>query len=413
MVCAAYLIRAEAYASQWRTWKHVDESALAVAMGAIILFSAGAILAPKRRGNAGRNEDPETLRRLFWLSAGLAVVGYLVWFGAAFARGLRASHIISMATGQNAMTDEVKEAYMGTVSGITTLTQLGMAAVVLACLCASVSGWKGLRWPLGLLLVLAIIRSLLNSERLAVIEMVVPGVIAASALWRPVRPSWRRAVACAPVIGVCGLFAFFTGSEYLRSWKGFYASEHDSLLEFSAIRLSGYYVTALNNGACIVSMLPNGYQMPYFTLGFAWKLPIVKSAVREFLKAPQLDTADGYVDMMSGLTNTEFNNPSGVYLPMIDFGTPLGLAYWLAAGLFCGWLYSLFRSGHIAGLCLYPMVAIGLLEAGRVLYWAEPRAFPSLMWLAVAAYVMTRRQQRSQSRQVWSELRPAPERSMA
>ncbi len=404
LVTIAYAIRAEAYVAQWKTWKHFDEASLALALGAVALFSLGAMLAPRSRCAAWPKDNPAVLRRVFWIAAGLSVFGYLAWFGVAFLRGLRPYHIISLATGQNALNDDVKEIYMGTVSGITTFTQLGMAAVVLACLCASVSGWKGLRWPLAMLFTLAILRSLLNSERLAVIELAVPGVLAAAALWRPASPHWRRAVFIAPVVGVMGLFTFFTGSEYLRSWKGFYAQQQDSLLEFSAIRLSGYYVTALNNGACLARLTPDGYEKPYFTLGFAWKLPVVKAGVRDLAAAPAVDTMEGYSYVMGGLTNLEFNNPSGLFLPMIDFGPLPGLAYWLAAGLFCGWLHGLYRNGHIAGLCLYPMVAVGLLEAGRVLYWSEPRAFPSLVWLAVAAIVMTRLGRRNASRAIWAGL---------
>jgi hypothetical protein len=39
----------------------------------------------------------------------------------------------------------------------------------------------------------------------------------------------------------------------------------------------------------------------------------------------------------------------------------------------------------MAGLLLYPVVFLGLLEVPLALYWAEGRAFPSLVLLAGAA----------------------------
>lgn len=402
----AYELQDGIYASQWRTWKHFDGYALALALSAVALFSLGVILAPKSAAASSSPPDPSVLRLVFWILIALTFTGYFVWFGVAFARGLRPEHILDLATGKSGITDDVKELYMRTVSGVTTLTQFGMAAVVIACLAASVEGWRRFRWPLALLLALAIARTLLNSERLAVIELVAPAVLAAAAVFPPATARLRRVVSAAPVIGLAALFTFFTASEYLRSWKGFYVNEQDSLLTFSAVRLGGYYVTALNNGATLNQLVPSGFESPYFTLNFAWKLPLIKDAIREFFPIPSLDAPEGYNAMMSGHTNIEFNNPSGLFLPMLDFGPACGLLYWLAAGFACGWLHSLYRRRSFPGLCLYPMAAVGMLEAGRVLYWAEPRAFPSYLSLALAAWLLHHRGSRQESRQLWSQIHP-------
>jgi hypothetical protein len=399
-----YLVPGQAYAEQWRTWKHFDGHALAVALAATAAFSAGALAVARLQRPAGEWEVPDLAHRLYRWGLALTLMGYLSWFGVAFARGLRPALMIALITGQEALTDDVKKNYMGTVSGVTTLTQLGMATLVLGCLWASRQGWREVRWGFGAIFSMAVLRSILNSERLAVIELAIPAMLAAAAMWPGRTARVRRWLAAAPVIGVFALFTFFTASESLRSWKSFYSQQHDSLLTFAAIRLTGYYTTALNNGACLEDLVPGGFGFPYYTALFAWRLPLIKNTVREIFDAPVVDSDDGFFDFIGNSVNIEFNNPSGVFLPVVDFGIPLGLAYWLGAGLLCGWVYTLYRSRRLAGVCLYPLIGTGLLEASRVLYWAESRSFPSFVWLAVAAWLLTNQQADGQSREIWQRV---------
>ncbi|MDX1980345.1 MAG: hypothetical protein SFV51_08755 [Bryobacteraceae bacterium] len=405
LAIAASVLPASIYAEQWRTWKHFDDRALLIVLSAAAVFSLGAML-PRATGRfpsaTAEPEVPRIVWPLFWTAFWLSVAGYVIWFGAAAARGMRWEHIEALAATQAPMADIVKNTYMTTVSGVTTLTQFGMAASVLGCLLGTVAGWGRLIPPLGTLGALAAIRSVLNSERLAVIELVVPALLAWLVIHNFRSEVARRLVNVMPVLGMGLLFVFFTASEYNRSWKSFYSARHDSLIEFAGARLAGYYVTALNNGAALEELAPGGFGTPYHTLNFAWRLPVIKDTAKSFLPTPPLDTAEKFERFLGGSVNIEFNNPGGVFLPIVDFGIPMGLAYWFAAGLICGWLYRHYEARTSIGVCLYPLAGLAMIESARVLYWAEGRSIPSMVWLAVAAWLILNYQRRLQTRRIWT-----------
>ena len=84
-------------------------------------------------------------------------------------------------------------------------------------------------------------------------------------------------------------------------------------------------------------------------------------------------------------------------LPIFDLGVPGAFAFWGVAGLALGWAFALFRRGDIRGLVLYPVLFIGLLEAGRILYWPQGRALPSI---AAAVFLGVRLRSLSAAAQV-------------
>ena len=65
----------------------------------------------------------------------------------------------------------------------------------------------------------------------------------------------------------------------------------------------------------------------------------------------------------------------------MDYGVAGGLLYWLLCGLICGYLYKEFKLRSVAGIFLYPPLFIGLIEASRVLYWADGRFVPGMFSL--------------------------------
>jgi hypothetical protein len=133
-----------------------------------------------------------------------------------------------------------------------------------------------------------------------------------------------------------------------------------------------------------------------------WHFPIVKDLLPVLfpsLRAYAGDVAGTrYLDLLSANANPELNNPSGVFSPLLDYGLTGGLLYWLICGLICGYLYEEFRSRSVAGIFLYPALYISLIEATRVLYWAEGRFFPAMLLLVVGVLFMFRETRRSCTR---------------
>ena len=394
---SAYIISEPTYRAYWRTPKFFDGDALCMTLFCVAVFVlgsfCGARLLPPRRigGNGGPSEVllPNMLSVLFRLSFWLCVLGYLLWAALAIQRGITLSVITGVLTGEKGAMYDARFTYLATVGGVTTLTQFGSAVMVLAARIGRGGGWSNVRTKMAIVLGLAVVRALLNSERFAIIELVVPFTVASLALryfgTEDTSRRVRAVLSLAPLLGIIGLFFTFTGFEYFRSWTNYYAGRDLNLWEFGAMRLLGYYVTSFNNGAYFLQRL-EPLAAPYFTLHFLWGFPLSGPIIKRLFPNPLLDSSDKwfYFPFLESEANVEFNNADGMLFPLMDYGAAGGLIYWLVIGAICGLVYELFRRKESLGLFLYPMIYLGLMELPLALYWGEGRAFPSLCLLAGA-----------------------------
>lgn len=155
----------------------------------------------------------------------------------------------------------------------------------------------------------------------------------------------------------------------------------------------GYYVTALNNGA---AFHPNvDLPFPESTLEWFWKFPGVKLLV-DYESLTGFDPYDRFSAVMSEDVNPEFNNISGLLMVFSDYHYIGGLIVWGLLGMVAVYLYLDFARGGLAGLLLYPMYFVGILEAPRIFYWGSSRAFPS--WLMLLLALGLRQWQRGRTR---------------
>ena len=182
--------------------------------------------------------------------------------------------------------------------------------------------------------VLALMRNFVWSERIAVIEFIVPLAILFLR-----KPRFPRLTALAPFFGFIGLFAFFATFEYFRSWSAYYKTQYDSFFVFILARLSGYYITALDNGAGMVRDW-GGVFGPLNTADWFWRFP--------------LEIGQTYLSRVLGLdvlqqsswlywnATEEFNNSSGIFMPFVDYGVAGGFVFWLLFGGLTGLIYRSF-----------------------------------------------------------------------
>ena len=389
---AAYAIPESIYRSHWRTPKFFELGALEVTLACVAVFVFGAVLSqafisrtrPRVRVDGRDEEMPRRMiALLFQVSFYLCLLGYALWIGLAVERGMSLTNVVDILHGEKGAMYDARFTYLPTVGGVTTLTQFGTAAMILGAILAFGQGWKAVRWKLGIVLGLAVVRALLNSERFALIELVVPFVVCCIALLPRMSSLARLAINLAPPVGLIVLFVLFTGFEYFRSWTNYYAGRDLSLWEFGAMRLLGYYVTSFNNGAYFLNRL-NPLNAPYFTLHFLWGFPLSSPVIKRLFPDPLLDSADKwfYFPFLESDANVEFNNADGMLFPLMDYGIAGGLIYWLVIGVLCGLIYDAYRRRALSGLLLYPMIYLGLLELPLALYWGEGRAFPSICLLA-------------------------------
>ena len=419
---ATILVPESMYRNYWRTPFFFGYWDLLVCLASTALFVTGAVAGNLglRRTRAQHDASAWTDRipwalaeRVFQFSFWGTLLGYLVWGGAAAARGASLNLAIGVLTGDKGASELMKSEYMGTISGVTTLTQFGIAAVVLGMMIGAARGWRKVAVPIAILFALSVARALFNSERLAIIELAIPMLVIGIRLLVLESPfwvgRWRLVLQTVPVFGSVVLVGIFGIFEYFRSWSTYYAGGNLSFWEFNILRLLGYYVTALNNGALLVARIePTG--APFFTFHFLWRFPLVSSLVNAIypqLALNSLDT-DLYMDILSREANPEFNNGGGLLLPIMDYGLAGALLYWLLIGFACGMLYRWFREMRPAGLMLYPVFFIGVVEMTRILYWGEGRIFPVYLILipfAWACAAWRRRATKAEQRTLCSQSR--------
>jgi len=389
----AYSTSASSYLRFWRTQKYFDLSCLGLLFGVVVIFAGGCLLGGARRRQTAADPAADWKRDIRWqlvkmlfnLSFALTIIAYFIWFGAAIKNGLRPAIIYELLYSSTASTGDVIDEHLKTIPGVTTATQFGLAVIVLGVPLGAVAGWRRVRWQLMAIFGLAFIRSLLNSERLAVIELLVPFIVAFISFRPPKTRRVHRLIQAVPAFGPVVLFFFFAGAEYFRSWTTFYSHRESSFWSFIGLRLMGYYTTALNNGALLWKVTKSiSYGLEPATLDFIWRFPFVNRLLPLLFPSagvPALVSDSRYAALLKASANPELTNPSGLFGPIVDYGVAGGLLYWFLSGLVCGYLYKELKLRKPAGMFLYPLLVTGLAEAARILYWGEGRIFPSMFLL--------------------------------
>jgi hypothetical protein len=396
------------FLDRWYTPKFFDQHALILTVLCLAAFALGALLpelhfsgwAGPRERRAETGLPLDSLLALYRTAVALTLFGYTVWAAIGIKNGLTLQVVMDVLEGKPGVTYLIRTTYLPVITGVTTCTQFGIAAAVLAALIATQAGWRKVWKSLSLLFALAIVRALLNTERLAILEMAIPMLpVIASMVLGPRASRSRRlrlAIVAAPLAGIAGLFFLFAIFEYGRSWTTYYASiSSESFWSFAFYRLTGYYVTALNNSSYLLTRLTAPLGVPFFTASFIWRSPLLSGLLKALF--PNFDLEDTYIYELDAGANAEFNNEGGMLIPGVDFGAFGTILFWLAAGLVSGWAYRQFKRGSGWGVCLYPLLFLGIMEVPRGLYLTGGRATPPIVFLLLSAALLALQQRRAQA----------------
>jgi len=243
------------------------------------------------------------------------------------------------------------------------------------------------------------------SERLALIELLVPATIVTMRMKvlgksLPATVHWLLKVA--PVAAVLGLFLFFGAFEYFRSWR-YYQHEFDSYPQFVVWRMAGYYTTAHNNSAMALETQPV-FPLPYSTVQMLWRFPGLSKSPLGYQALTGVDPVERQTKMLEQFGTPELNNEGGLFQPALDFGLGGLVVFWALCGFVGGRLYRSYLAGTIAGVTLYPLVFLAILETPRFLYLTYPRSLPTMLMLVfVLTFVI-----RSRPAAAFSAALPAP-----
>ncbi len=383
----------------YRTPKVMTGDTVTLLLVAALVFVLGALLAALGRARPAHTTTLleldaaqwRTLQRAAEVLFALTVVGYTAWIASAVGNGLTPGRLREALLVPSAATSV--EPLFVTVPGVTTLTQTGVAFVVVASLLLLHRRGRWIAPMLGLMLLLAVLRAYLLTERLALIELGIPlTVVFASHGVRAGRDAARIAVKLAPLVLIPLLIAVFGVLEYSRSWQYYSARTQQSYVEFTVTRLGGYYATAYNNAEIALRHQAEPGRVPYGTIAGLWEAPGVSQLeLYERLNGgrgtPLLDEND---DVLVLHGNPEYNSPGGLAVPVVDYGVAGGLAFLLGAGLLLGLVYRWFTERRPAAVLVYPVLATGLFELPRYLYWPQGRATPALAALLLIGALVHR-----------------------
>lgn len=382
----------QTYVNQWRTPKVLTTATVLMSLVGIAVFMIAALLPqfaewkklarPWPNFSQARYESLAVCAKWCFRAT---LFGYVVLFGAAFARGIRPTMFIDAFTGSG--TNDAFKTYFAPITGVTTLTQVGIAYVVLATILVVRYPVPYIRLQLATVIGLGLFRAFFVSERLAIIELVFPivallAMIGAGSLIKRTRLLWRLA----PLILVPAAMAMFAFFEYFRSWTVYYAAQpNDGFVNFALERFAGYYVTAYNNGQLALDYQPPD-AVPYNSIAFIWQAPgISQIGLYERLNnGPPVD----WFGILVAHGNEELNNVGGIQEPFVDFGQVGGYIFFACVGLLLGWLYWAFKNGSPMAVLVYPPMVTGLYEMPRYLYWTQGRFTPALVALVVSGYVV-------------------------
>lgn len=389
----------ERFRALWNTPKSVTGhvlllmfcGALALAVGASAIGAVRPVRVPSGRWPDLSPVALTLLSRASSVLVSLTVLGYL-GFGFLMVRAGIGWAEIAGASGYSGSAPI--KTVVGTIPGITTMTQFGIAAVIVSSVILAQQNSRVELLKVAAVVGMSVPRAFIFAERLAILELVVP--IAVVGCYRLAEtPRTRSLVRLVPAVALPAVIGVFSVFEYFRSWE-FFRGTGQSFWQFSFERAAGYYATALNNGYLELNHLNVAGREPLTTLEFLWDAPGVRhldlynQLAGNFPGRNGVVTDADYVAMLTAYGNPEFNNATGFSIPYLDYGTAGGLLFFLIAGVVAGLLYRGFREATPVGLLMYPLFFVGLIELPRYMHWTQGRSLPSCVALGVVALLVIR-----------------------
>lgn len=363
--------------------------ALALALAAAVVGALRPLEPPVRRWPGLSRATLGRMRRTSSVLVALTVVGYLGLLYLMARAGIGLGNVRE-AAGYGAAVP-LKDV-VGTLPGLTTMTQFGIAAVIVSSVVLVQQFDRVEVLKICAVVGAAIPRAFLFSERLAVLELIVPMVVVLC-FGLALNRTGARFIRLLPVVGVPGCIAVFSTFEYFRSWEYYRGTETD-FVRFSTERIAGYYATSVNNGYLEWTYMDWPGRLPRSTIDFLWTAPGIDQLDLYHRWTGHLPGRNGpptdtdYDVVLSQLGNPEFNNSTGYAAPFLDYGLAGGIVYFLLVGVVAGLLYRGFREGRLLGLLLYPVLFTGLLELPRYIHWAQGRSFPAYVALTAVALIL-------------------------
>lgn len=388
MALVAICIPADTYFAAWGVPKFLDSDASGLLLICILAVTFGIVLTSGLSTHGGSRmlsisgRQVTYLRRAYKVLFALTVTGYLLFFVFGYVKGVGLNDLIAVLQRDPLATYRVK-AQVQTIPGLTTMTQFGPIAVAIGFLLKRIGHGSS---SFLILLFLSCLRVVFYSERLALIEMLVPLILVAALTRRPGKAKW---IGLAPAVIAPFVWGVFSASEYIRSWVYYQNLTTMPFTEWVTLRLIGYYTTSFNNSALFMQAHEGTRALPFFSVGVFWNAPGLSSAF-PYPGVSGTNPDRWWSSVLSAYGRPEFNNQGSFLVAWAEFGPFLALLFWFAVGTVLGALFSAMTRGSLPGLLAYSVLFIGILELARIGYWMEGRAAPALVGLIAIACTFPR-----------------------
>ena len=342
-----------------------------------LAFVVGAGFAARKQFKAKIQLYDGCLDFLFYLT----FAAYVVWFGPMIAS--RPSLVIETLTGtMGAMYDVRLEAQ--NISGVTTATQFGISFAIIYAL-KKFQDRESLPRKydimMGAILMLALFRASVFSERIAVIEVGMALFVIFAASIKPAKAYASAGIKYFPFLLYAAAPLFFAIFEYPRSWLNRYIDVYDSFPHFVADRFTLYYVTSLNNICALMDYTSNPTFMGEWTLNWLYRFPFIGSLLAAKSDG---DSHSWFLDFLSIYATREYNNTTGFLTVIYDWGWPLGVLLMGIYGAASGLAFASFRSGNGVLRYVYPVFLYSIFEIMRIGYIFDGRAIAAIIGIIIA-----------------------------
>lgn len=388
LVVYAYNVKDTRYIAIYRTTKYITTKYLILYFACFLLFVIGYNFAKRYIvvfGNKTRISislfdykaiDWKEMIRTYYVLYTLTIFAYIIWFVNFGLNGGISQLMLLSNLGNLNYTLQLIHRNSSHISGITTFTELGIVVVALAIMLIKnlddIHTKNKIRRSLILIIFLSVIRAFVFSERLALIEVLVPIGISLLENWDG--HSHKVLIRLLPILGVISLLLIFGLLEYGRSWSNHYHDYYESYAEFTIDRVSGYYINAINTECAYLTEATPSI-LPYRTFEWFWKLPFMNTV---YAAIAPINVAEKYTSVLATSVNPEFNNPGGMLVFMTDFGLFFPIFY-IIYGFFVGRIYVRFLDGDLFGICVYPCIYLTMLELPRFFMLGQSRGLCILL----------------------------------
>ena len=339
-------------------------------------------MAPAR---SGFYIDNRALDVLFWCVA----LAYLVWFGPLMLRdpGL----VIGALTGVSGASYRIRELNLN-ISGVTTVTQFGITYVcIYAVKKYSYADPLPSRFSLffAIIIGLALFRAVVNSERIALLELAFPFLVFYSRYVNAFKTGFERVVIMLfPLITLFGSTFFFAVFEYNRSWIIHYQYLYKSIFDFAFERLSIYYVSSINNICGFLTMTNWPTLSGQWTFSWLYRFPILGPVLQKGIGESRSDT---FSKFLSKSADEQFNNQTGILTVFDDWGLAGGLIFLLLFGFIAGRSYLSFARAEGGMQYAYGILFYAIYECLRIGYIYDGRGMSAVIGLVLVAMIWGRR----------------------